>query len=52
MAHVTLSMLAALPSLTQIEKDHNEINPTKVERLRKMLDEKEVALVERATEVE
>ena len=33
-------------------KEHCETNPTKVKRLREMLDEKEVALVKRAQEVD
>ena len=45
-------ILLALPSLIRIMKEHNEINPAEVDRLKKMLDEKEVAQVERVQEVE
>ena len=51
MVHSTSSLLTTIPTLSQILKDHSEFNPTKMERLKKMLDEKEVALVERAKEV-
>ena len=32
-------------------REHNEINPIEVERLKKILDDKEVTLVERVEEV-
>ena len=49
---VSSSILVIVPTLAQIAKKHNEINPTKLEWLKKMLDDKEVALVKRAEEVE
>ena len=44
-------MLSMVLTLIQMMKDHAESNPTETERLRNMLGEKEVALVERAEEV-
>ena len=45
------SLLVAIPTLAQILKVHNEFNLAEMERLRKMPDEKVVALIERAVEV-
>ena len=45
MVHLTQSLLTTMPSLIQILKEHRESNPTKVKRLTKQLEEKEVELV-------
>ena len=39
-----------MPTLVKIIREHCDSNPTEVERLTKMLGDKEVALVERAKE--
>ena len=39
-----------MPSLVWILKEHRESNPAEMERLRKMLEDKEVKLVERVKE--
>ena len=52
MTHSTQSLLAMMPSLVWILKEHREINPTEMERLRKMLEDKEVKLVERVKEAD
>ena len=50
MACSTQSLLATMPSLVQILKEHCEINSAKVERLTKQLEDKEVELVEQVKE--
>ena len=50
MAYSTQSLLAMMPMFVKILNEHHDINPTEVERLTKMLDDKEVALVKRAKE--
>ena len=46
----TRSLLSTMPSLVRILKEHHESNPTGMERLRKMLEDKEVELVDRVKE--
>ena len=48
---LTSSLLFTVPTQIQLMKDHSQSNPVEMERLRKMLDKKEVALVERVKEV-
>ena len=48
---MTSTLLSTVPTLVQMMKDHAESNLAEIERLRNMLGEKEVALVERAKEV-
>ena len=50
MARSTQSLLSTMPSLVRILKEHRESNPAKMERLRKMLEDKEVELVEQVKE--
>ena len=50
MACPTQSLLATMPTLVQILKEHHEINPTEMERLTKMLKDKDIKLVEQAKE--
>ena len=45
MACSTQSLVSTIPSLAQIMKEHRESNPIEMERLQKMLEEKEVELV-------
>ena len=45
MACSTHSLLATMPTLVKILKEHCEINPVEMERLVKMQDDKEVTLV-------
>ena len=45
------TLLATVPTLVQLLKDHSESNAMETERLRTMLGGKEVALVEQAKEV-
>ena len=52
MARLTHSLQVIMPSLVQILKEHCEINPVEVEWLMKMLEEKEVELVEQAKEAD
>ena len=52
MAYPTQSLLVTMPSLVQILKDHCEINPAKVGRLMKMLEDKELELVKQAKEAD
>ena len=47
-----LSILSIVPTLVQIVWKHSEVNQLEVERMKKMLDDKEVALVERVVEVD
>ena len=51
MVHSASSLLSTVPTLVQLMKDHCQSNPTEMEMLRKMLDGKEMALVERVEEV-
>ena len=46
MARSTQSLVVTVPILVKILKEHCEINPIKVERLTKMLDDQEAVLVE------
>ena len=48
MARSTQSLLLTIPSLARIMKEHRESNVVKMERLRKMLEEKEVEQVKEA----
>ena len=52
MVWAAFSILSTVPTLVQISKEHSKINPAKVDKLKKMVDDKEVALVERAEEME
>ena len=52
MACSTQSLLATMPSLVRILKEHRESNPAEMERLRKMLEDKEVELVKRVKEAD
>ena len=45
MARLTQSLLATMSTLVQILKEHHEMNSVEVERLKKMLEDKEVELV-------
>ena len=50
MACSTQSLLATMPSLVWILKEHRESNPAEMEKLRKMLKDKEVELIKRVKE--
>ena len=52
MVYSTLSILSTIPTLAKFVWEHTKINPIKVEWLKKMLDNKEVALVKQAGEVD
>ena len=52
MARSTQSLLVTMPSLVRILKEHRESNLVEMERLRKMLEDKEVELVERVKEAD
>ena len=51
MVRLALSILLTIPTLTQIVWKHSEVNLTEVERMKKVMDDKEMALVERDEEV-
>ena len=46
MVWANFSILSTIPTLVLIAKEHSEINLIAIEKLKKMLDDKEVALVE------
>ena len=52
MARLTQSLLVTMPTLVKILKEHHDSNLAQVERMTKMLDEKEVALVKQAKEAD
>ena len=52
MARTTQSLLSTMTSLVRILKEHRESNPIEMERLRKMLEDKEVELVEWVKEID
>ena len=45
MIHLASSILSTIPNLVKITCEHGEINPIEVEWLKKILDDKEMALV-------
>ena len=51
MARATSFILSAIPSLARIVKEHSDTNLAKIERLKKLLDGKEVALIQQAKKV-
>ena len=51
MIHLVSSILSMVPNLVKITHEHGEINLTEVEQLKKILNDKEMALVEQAKEV-
>ena len=52
MARSTQSLLSTMPSFIRILKEHRESNLVEMERLRKMLEDKEVELVEQVKETD
>ena len=51
MVWLALSILLIILTLVQIAREHSEINLMEVERLKKMLDDKELALVKQVEKV-
>ena len=52
MARSVSTLLSFIPTIAQKMSEYHNFNPIEMERLKKMLSEKEVAMVERAEEVE
>ena len=52
MAHSVFFLLSTIPTSAKILKEHSEFNLAEIERLKKMLNKKEMALVEWVMEVD